>query len=68
MRLKVETLRHELDVFLWENPDWAEAEIVVEYEQGGKIYARRAKKSGGYGKNPFNIQFEEKIIYNDIRG
>ena len=66
MRIKVETLRHELDVFLWENPDWAESEVVMEFEQGGKIYARRVLKTGGYGKNPFNIQWEEKLIYEDI--
>ena len=66
MRIKVETLRHELDVFMWENPDWAESEVVMEFEQGGRIYARRVKKSGGYGKNPFNIQWEEKLIYEDI--
>lgn len=66
MRLKVETLKHELDVFMWENPDWCEAEIVVEYEHGGKIYARRVKKTGGYGPKPFNIQWEEKLIYEDI--
>lgn len=63
MRIKVETLRHELDVFMWENPDWAEAEVVMEFEQGGKIYARRVLKTG---KNPFNIQWEEKLIYEDI--
>lgn len=62
MRLKVETLKHELDVFMWENPDWCEAEIVIEDVRGGKIYARRVKQPV---KN-FDIQWEEKIIYEDI--
>ena len=66
MRIKVETLKHELDVFMWENPDWCEAEIVMEFEQGGRIFARRVKKSGGLGPKPFNIQWEEKLIYEDI--
>jgi len=66
VRIKVETLRHELDVFLWENPEWAESEVVVQYEHGGKIFARRVKKDGGYGRKPFNIQWEEKLIYEDI--
>ena len=62
MRIKVETLKHELDVFMWENPDWCEAEIVMEFEQGGRIYARRVKQPV---KN-FDIQWEEKLIYEDI--
>lgn len=62
MRIKVETLKHELDVFMWENPDWCEAEIVMEFEQGGRIFARRVKQPV---KN-FDIQWEEKLIYEDI--
>ena len=62
MRIKVETLKHELDVFMWENPDWCEAEVVMEFEQGGRIYARRVKQPV---KN-FDIQWEEKLIYEDI--
>jgi len=65
MRLKVENLFFDLNVFLWENPDWAKADVVVEYENGGRVFARRAKKRGGYGKNPFNIEWEEKDIYVD---
>ena len=30
MRLKVENLFFDLNVFLWENPDWAKADVVVE--------------------------------------
>ena len=63
MRLKVETLLFDLNCFLWENPDWAKADIVIEYENGGRVFARRAKKS--HGKNPFNIEWEEKDIYLD---
>ena len=62
MRISVETLRHELDVFLWENPEWADAKIVFGEEKGGYIYARRVKRRKEPGK-VFNIEFEEKIIY-----
>ena len=62
MRLTVENLRHELDVFLWENPDWADAQIVFGEERGGYMYARRVKRRKEPGK-PFNIEFEEKYIY-----
>ena len=62
MRISVETLRHELDVFLWENPEWADAKIVFGEEKGGYIYARRVKRRKEPGK-VFNIEFEEKMIY-----
>ena len=62
MRLTVENLRHELDVFLWENPSWADAHIVFGEERGGYMYARRVKRRKEPGK-PFNIEFEEKYIY-----
>ena len=62
MRLTVENLRHELDVFLWENPDWADAAIVFGEERGGYVYARRVKRRKEPGE-PFNIKFEEKYIY-----
>ena len=65
MRLKVETLLFDLNCFLWENPDWGKADIVIEYENGGRVFARRAKTRGGYGKHPFNIEWEEKDIYLD---
>ena len=66
MRVSVETLRHELDVFLWENPEWANAKIVFGEENGGYIYARRVKRRKEPGK-VFNIEFEEKIIYECVR-
>ena len=66
MRVSVETLRHELDVFLWENPEWAIAKIVFGEENGGYIYARRVKRRKEPGK-VFNIEFEEKIIYECVR-
>ena len=62
MRLTVENLRHELDVFLWEHPDWADAQIVFGEEKGGFIYARRVKKEKKPGEH-FNIEFERKKIY-----
>lgn len=62
MRLTVENLRHELDVFMWENPSWADAHIVFGEERGGYMYARRVKRRKEPGK-PFNIEFEEKYIY-----
>ena len=64
MRLTVENLRFDLDVFLWENPDWAKADVVVEYTSGGRVYARRPLPAKG--KHPFDIQWEEKVIYEDL--
>ena len=61
MRLKVENLFFDLNVFLWENPDWAKADVVVEYENGGRVYARRVKKP----VKGLNIEWEEKDIYVD---
>ena len=61
MRLKVETLFFDLNVFLWENPGWAKADIVVEYENGGRVYARRVKQP----VKGFDIEWEEKDIYVD---
>jgi hypothetical protein len=61
MRLKVETLLFDLNVFLWENPGWAKADIVVEYENGGRIYARRVKQP----VKGFDIEWETKDIYVD---
>lgn len=68
--MTVETLRHELDVFLWENPEWATSQVVIEYENGGRIFARRpVKQIGiGYGPRPFNIRFEEKTIFDGRNG
>jgi len=65
MRLTVEKLRHELDVFLWENPAWASAKIVFGEERGGYMYASRVKSPHPAKKpgKPFEIEFEEKIIY-----
>jgi hypothetical protein len=63
MRISVENLRHELDVFLWENPDWADAQIVWQDTKGGALIARRVVKREKLGPTPFNIQFEEKMIY-----
>ena len=65
MRLTVENLRHELDVFLWENPSWASAKIVFGEERGGYMYARRVKSPHPAKKpgKPFDIEFEEKYIY-----
>jgi len=61
VRLKVETLFFDLNVFLWENPGWAKADIVVEYENGGRVYARRVKQP----VKGFDIEWEEKDIYVD---
>lgn len=60
MRIKVETLRHELDVFMWENPEWSDAQIVI---NKSTITARKAIRRERLGPQPFNIQFEEKVIY-----
>jgi len=61
MRLKVENLFFDLNVFLWENPDWAKADVVVEYENGGRVYARRVKKP----TKGLNVEWETKDIYID---
>lgn len=58
MRLTVENLRHHLDVFLWENPDWADCAVVMEEVQGGRVFARKANHGKG-----FDITWEEKDIY-----
>jgi len=58
VRVSVESLRHHLDVFLWENPGWGKCDVVMEATQGGRIYARRPIHGKG-----FNITWEEKDIY-----
>ena len=60
MRLSVESLRHHLDVFLWEHPDWDTAQVVIEYEAGGRVYARRVKTTKG-----FDLEWEELEIYKE---
>jgi len=61
MRLTVENLRHHLDVFLWENPDWADCAVVMEEVQGGRVYARKANHGKG-----FDITWEERTIYEPV--
>lgn len=61
MRLTVDALRHYLDVFLWENPDWADCAVVMEEVQGGRVYARKANHGKG-----FEITWEEKVIYEPV--
>jgi|GEM_PF-3968598 hypothetical protein len=63
MRLTVDALRHYLDVFLWENPDWADCAVVMEEVQGGRVYARKANHGKG-----FDIAWEERIIYEPATG
>ena len=63
MRLTVDALRHYLDVFLWENPDWADCVVVMEEVQGGRVYARKAHHGKG-----FDITWEERTIYEPITG
>jgi len=58
MRINVETLLFDLNCFLWENPDWSKADVVMEATQGGRIYARRPLHGKG-----FDITWEEKDIY-----
>lgn len=60
MRIKVETLRHCLDVFLWEHPEWAKSDVVVENTNGGRVFARRPIRGKG-----FDITWEELTIYED---
>ena len=58
MRISVESLRHHLDVFLWENPEWANCDVVMEATQGGRVFARMPVHGKG-----FDITWEEKDIY-----
>ena len=59
MRVSVESLRHHLDVFLWEHPEWAGCEVVMENEMGGRIYARRPVRE----KGKLVMTWEEETIY-----
>ena len=63
MRLKVEDLLFDLNCFLWENPGWGKADVVVEYENGGLVYARKV-----VGRKNFDLQWEERIIYDATNG
>ena len=63
MRLTVENLQHYLNVFLWENPDWADCAVVMEEVQGGRVYARKANHGKG-----FDITWEERTIYEPATG
>ena len=58
MRISVESLRHHLDVFLCENPDWDKCDVVMEATQGGRIFARKPVHGKG-----FDITWEERDIY-----